>query len=96
MGAEFEIVKIDPNVSGKDWFAHLNFTVKNAKRHCKYCTAIFGVIDCLGLKSHSKFVPEMSVPQSAIDNYDFGPFTISELVPLNEEAKILQKEIHNL
>ena len=42
MGAEFEVVYIDPDGSGMDWSGHLGKLVRNAKRCCTNCTVIFG------------------------------------------------------
>ncbi len=72
MGAEFKVVRIDPEGSGMDYQGHLGATVTDAKRCCKNCTIIFGTCG---------------------SNTDFGPFTVGELKPLNDEATRVLGEI---
>ena len=44
MGAQFKVVKVDPNGSGFDYAGHLGATVTDARRCCARCTVIFGTI----------------------------------------------------
>ena len=44
MGAEFKVIKIDPDGSGTDFAGHLGYTVRDAKRCCKNCSCIWGII----------------------------------------------------
>lgn len=43
-GAQFKVIKIDPEGSGMDYFGHLGVIVTNAKRCCKNCVVIFGTV----------------------------------------------------
>jgi hypothetical protein len=41
-GAQFIVIKIDPDGSGMDWKGHLWATIGKARRCCKNCQCIWG------------------------------------------------------
>lgn len=41
MGAQFKVVKIDPEGSGIEWSGHLGSIIDNAKRCCENCSCIW-------------------------------------------------------
>ena len=86
MGAEFKVVKVDPEGSGMDYAGHLGVTIYNGARCCKNCTIIFG--------SFAQVSYDPSQPETADnDPRPIGPFVAGELAPLNEEARQIVEEI---
>lgn len=85
LGAVFKVIKVDTEGSGMDFYGHLGHVVFQAKRCCKNCSCIFGIVRRSVRTSHIF---------TCANELKFGPFIPGELKALNKAAREIENAIH--